>query len=101
MAHENLLMAGRLVRARRLERTQNLHLANVRIELETGQSAGLDGAPQEMLVQVLARSQLRRQERYAHRVQPGLRLEMNVGSAAMYGLAARDILIPIEQMNPL
>ena len=60
----------------------NIDLAHVREEPESRQAAGFDGAAQEVLIQIVARRELRREERHHHRVRTRLHLNMNIGRAA-------------------
>ena len=65
----------------------------MREELEAGQAAGLDGAAQEVLIEVVARRVVGGEERDDHGVQAGCGLELDVEGAVFARRA------PVSQSN--
>src|SRR5205807_795146 len=66
------LERGASVRFGRIARTLQPDLAYVRVERETWKAPGLNGAPQKMLVEIVSRRIVGRQERDAYGMQTAL-----------------------------
>ena len=98
-AHEDLATACRIAGAMSVERPFDRDLADVRIELKSGNLARRVHRPLKRLVQLGARQVVGREERHTDRVQPGL----DRGARGRPPVAGRvlDLLIPVEELHAL
>ena len=99
LAHENPAAGGGVAGSLGLIGAVDHELADVREEAVSGKPAGFDGAAQEVLVQVIPRRVIGRQEGDHHGVAPRLGREFEIERAVAAPSLA--ILIPVEQVQPL
>ena len=99
MANEDLLAAGRISSALRLVRADDVELAYVRIETESGKASRLQSVPEEVLIQIVAGCKLGCEESYSNGMRTGGYMHMNIGRAVVDGSTASNFFIPVVKFD--
>src|SRR5690606_39080761 len=77
------------------------HAADVRVEREPRQAAGLDRAALEVVVEIEQRGEIRREEGHTELVRAGRDRHTDVDRLQLTAAAAAELLVPVEEREAL